>query len=187
MSGAGYIEPIGSGYKPFNFEQVNYYIGGDHSRVHDYEELVVTVSLDRAYALEGEVEPLANLVRARNAKLTALGNAMADVAAASASLSDKDLKDTTYLSNAGTHRNTLNVYGLNDKAYITDDGKISKEMTQKLQAKLKYAIDVEDNNLQQDVVSLQSYMTKRDDAFSTASQLMRKISQTREKTLANFG
>ena len=39
---------------------------------------------------------------------------------------------------------------------------------------IQYAIDVEDNNLQQDMVSMQSFMTKRDSAFSAAARIVSK-------------
>jgi hypothetical protein len=39
---------------------------------------------------------------------------------------------------------------------------------------IQYALDVEDNNLQQDMVSLQGLVSKRDSAFSTAARIVSK-------------
>ncbi len=44
----------------------------------------------------------------------------------------------------------------------------------KAQNDIQYAMDTEDNNLKQDMVSLQSFISKRDNAFSAASKIVRK-------------
>ena len=48
----------------------------------------------------------------------------------------------------------------------------------KLQTDTQYALDKEDNYLQQDMVSLQSYFSKRDQALSMAASLVKKVNNT---------
>ena len=181
----GYISEIAIGYKPFNFEQYDYYIGSNLDKIYDYEGVVIIVSVDRAYALEDEVIPMVTLVRARNKKISELGDVMGDISQAINSFdSDDKMDDTTDVRNASADRGILSSYGVT--CYIGSDGKISKGDAQKQQSKLQHDIDLEDNNLQQDMITLQSYVSKRDQGFSTAAQLMKKVSGTRTKVLNNI-
>ena len=52
---------------------------------------------------------------------------------------------------------------------------------------VQYAIDKEDNELKQDTVSLNSYVSKRDNSFSTASKLVRKALDASGSTIGNIG
>ena len=49
---------------------------------------------------------------------------------------------------------------------------------QTLQTDAQYELDKEDNFLQQDMVSLQSYFSKRDQALSMAASLVKKVNNT---------
>ena len=52
---------------------------------------------------------------------------------------------------------------------------------------IQYALDVEDNELQQDMVSLQSLVSKRDNAFSMASKIIKKSANAASNTISNIG
>ena len=52
---------------------------------------------------------------------------------------------------------------------------------------VQYAIDREDNDLKQDMVSLNSYISKRDNSFSTASKLVKKALDASASTIGNIG
>ena len=54
------------------------------------------------------------------------------------------------------------------------------------QNNIQYALDTEDNNLQQDMVSLQSLISKRDNAFSAASKIVRKADGTGSGIIRNI-
>ena len=58
---------------------------------------------------------------------------------------------------------------------------------QKALTEVQYQIDKEDNLLQQDMVSMQSFVSKRDNAFSTASKIIRKTNNAASSTIANIG
>ena len=58
---------------------------------------------------------------------------------------------------------------------------------QKALTEVQYQIDKEDNLLQQDMVSMQSFVSKRDNAFSTASKIIRKTNNAASATIANIG
>ena len=54
------------------------------------------------------------------------------------------------------------------------------------QNEIQYAMDVENNNLQQDMVSLQGLISKRDNAFSAASRIVRKADDAASSTIGNI-
>ena len=75
------------------------------------------------------------------------------------------------------------------KSYISYSdgvGTLDKGNAQKQQSELQYAIDMRDNDLQQDVIAMQSLMNKRDDAYALAAKLASRISDARSQTLENI-
>ena len=58
---------------------------------------------------------------------------------------------------------------------------------QKAQTSLQYAIDREDNDIQQDIVTLQSYISKRDNAYSNAAKVVKKANNAASSTIGNIG
>ena len=58
---------------------------------------------------------------------------------------------------------------------------------QKAQTNVQYAIEREDNDIQQDIVTLQSFISKRDNAYSNASKVIRKANQAADSTINNIG
>ena len=58
---------------------------------------------------------------------------------------------------------------------------------QKAQTNIQYAIEREDNDVQQDIVTLQSYISKRDNAYSNAAKVIRKANQAASSTIHNIG
>ena len=58
---------------------------------------------------------------------------------------------------------------------------------QKAQTEIEYQMDKEDNNLEQDMVSLQSYISKRDNAYTNAAKVVKKTLAAGASTIANIG
>ena len=54
------------------------------------------------------------------------------------------------------------------------------------QNEIQHALDTEDNELQQDSVTLQGLLSKRDSAYSTASNIVKKADRTNSSTISNF-
>ena len=61
--------------------------------------------------------------------------------------------------------------------------KMTRGNIQKALTNFQYAIDREDNDIQQDIVTLQSYITKRDNAYSNASKLVKKANHAATATI----
>ena len=68
-----------------------------------------------------------------------------------------------------------------------DGDSMTRGNLQKAQTNVQYAIDREDNDIQQDIVTLQSYISKRDNAYSNASKVVRKSNQAATSTIGNIG
>ena len=61
------------------------------------------------------------------------------------------------------------------------------DFIQKLQTDVQYALDVTNNDIQQDAVSLQGFVSKRDSAYQMAVKLLNKASQTRATGIRYIG
>ena len=64
--------------------------------------------------------------------------------------------------------------------------RMTRRQVMNAQNSVQYAIDTEDNNLKQDMVTFQSLMSKRDNSFSTAAKLVRKAGNAAGSTIGNL-
>ncbi|MBQ5530848.1 MAG: hypothetical protein IIT98_02450, partial [Kiritimatiellae bacterium] len=67
-----------------------------------------------------------------------------------------------------------------------DNLKMTKYEVEEWLQKVKSKIDALNNEAQKDMTRLQSLVDRRDEAFSTASDLMSKISDTRSNLIRNL-
>ena len=95
--------------------------------------------------------------------------------------------DSTSSPGLATAKDILDRYGIDTSNIVVVDlstlgagriGAIQNQYVGKLQTDTQYALDKEDNYLQQDMVSLQSYFSKRDQALSMAASLVKKVNNT---------
>jgi hypothetical protein len=84
-----------------------------------------------------------------------------------------------------TAKNTCASYGVT--LSLSDGNKITFKNAQTGQTNVQYALDKEDNNLQQDLITLRSYITKRDNAYSTAARIIDKSNNAASNTISNIG
>ena len=152
----------------------------DAKRV-DFQDLMVLISENRATTVEGEVAPLTTRIKARNAYLEELGEALSDMTRLQAAFKSEDegdkqretMKDSTY--------NTI--YKLQGSYPTKKEHKKWVEYYLKL---VKNKIDALNNEGQKDMTRLQSLVDRRDEAFSTASTLMNSVSDTRSNLIRNL-
>ena len=69
---------------------------------------------------------------------------------------------------------------------MNGDDKVRRDDATMAQSALQYEIDYETNDMQQDMVTMQSLVSKRDNAFSTASSLVQKINSTASTLIGNL-
>ena len=193
---ANMIEPNRiPGASVYGVEQYSYTVEGVAGK--DYAAALSAASFKEAVAIEQALSAYSEVVRQRMRKLDDLGTAMAILNEAYATLKTKEQEsgDTTAnMVSLATARDKAALYGvtINITDYTIQDLGIrmcytTRRNLMNAQNAVQYAIDKEDNELKQDTVSLNSYVSKRDNSFSTASKLVRKALDAASSTIGNIG
>ena len=150
----------------------------------DFQDLMIYISANRATTVEGEVTPLTTRIRNRNAALERLGSALADLTKVQANFkSDAAGGDRSGIEISQTTKDTLanDIGGLN-----FDNRKMLKREVEEWIQRVKSKIDGLNNQAQTDMSRLQSLVDRRDESFTTASNLMSAISDTRGNLIRNL-
>ena len=148
----------------------------------DFQDLMVLVAEKRAVAVESEVMPMSVRMRTRNSDLDLLGKCLAELTAAQATLpSDAKGSDTcryTFSGEVVTRVKVLTTKELTNSA--------TKEQIEYFLQMVKSKIDSLNNASQTDMSRIQSLVDRRDESFSTATNLMTSISDTRSNLIRNL-
>ncbi len=174
-----------SGCKVYGVQQMQYTVDGVSGQ--DYAGALTMAAFQQATAIEHSASSYAEVVRQRQRKIDDLGEVLASIAKALASMKTKDQSPDDKSDaddNLKTAAEKAALYGLSMP--LTDGNKIKRGDAMKVQNNVRYALDVEDNNLQQDTVSLQSLLTKRDNAFSNASKIVKKALNASAATIGDI-
>ncbi len=174
------------GLKVYGQQQVDYTVEGTAGC--DFGYAVARAALLRSVATESALSALSGVVRLREKKVSDLGEALSYISAAVASFKggshgDDPSKEVT-TEGLYTAATILDKYGIRTSSdnlglkTSGNKGTISNGNSQKLQTNVQYEMDKEDNYLQQDMVTLQSYFSKRDQALSMAASLVKKVNNT---------
>ena len=149
----------------------------------DFQDIMIKISENRATAVEGEVKPLSTRITNRNETLEKLGNVLADLTKLQAQFdSDADGGDRKGSLQQTSKDILIAVFGSLD----WDNLKMTKYEVEEWLQKVKSKIDALNNEAQKDMTRLQSLVDRRDEAFSTASDLMSKIGDTRSNLIRNL-
>jgi len=149
----------------------------------DFQDIMIKISENRATAVEGEVKPLSTRITNRNETLEKLGNVLADLTKLQAQFdSDADGGDRKGSLQRTSKNILIAVFGSLD----WDNLKMTKYEVEEWLQKVKSKIDALNNEAQKDMTRLQSLVDRRDEAFSTASDLMSKIGDTRSNLIRNL-
>ena len=164
---------------------VNDYRMGDTDM--DFQDLIVKIAKNRALTVEGEINPLSTRIRARNKLLDELGEALATLSSAQASFaSDSNGNAETTVKFTTAASDGLAAIGESSYSANTNH-KIKKTEVERLVQLVKSKIDGYNNQSQTDMSRLQSLVDKRDQSFSTATDLMTNVSDTRGTLIQNLG
>ena len=119
----------------------------------------------------------------RNKTLEDLGNVLADLTKLQAQF-DNDSKGDTRKGSLQPSSKTilLSVFG----SLNWDNLQMTKAEVEEWLQKVKSKIDALNNEAQKDMTRLESLVNRRDEAFSTASDLMGKIGDTRSNAIRNM-
>ncbi len=147
----------------------------------DLQDLMVTVAENRAVAIEGEVAPQATRIRNRNAKLDRYGAALGVMTEYQAKFDDDDKSDAR--KEAITDADTVALLKELNSGWAANP---TKAQTEGIIQILKSAIDGMNNEAQLDMSRLQQLVDRRDESYSTATNLMTSISDTRSNLIRNL-
>ena len=168
----------------YGVRQVQYTVNGHSGK--DFADAVAIAAFKQAAAIETTTSSYTNVVRARQKKIDELGDVLSNIARAMGEVHKKTKSsDKITIPNSGTVKTVAARYGI-DMTW-TDGNKMTLGNLQKAQTNVQYAIDREDNDIQQDIVTLQSYISKRDNAYSNAAKIIKKTNQAATSTIGNIG
>ncbi len=150
----------------------------------DFQDLMIVVAENRATTVEKEVTPLTTRIRTRNKTLDELGGILAELT----NLQSQFASNAGGWDRAGTL--SKDSYNLICKIFAGSvdfsDRHMAKCEVEEWIQKVKSKIDGLNNESQTDMSRLQSLVDRRDESFSTASNLMSTISDTRSNLIRNL-
>jgi hypothetical protein len=162
----------------------------------DFQDLMVWVSEKRAITVEGEVTPLTGRISIRNKNLDRSGSLLAIFTKAQAMFkTDAGGGDKTTVSGI-----TSDQYAMLREAWFRSTGELvnnindswanssnwTKSQIEGVIQALKSMIDGMNNEAQKDMSRLQSLVDRRDESYSTATNLMNAVSDTRSNLIRNL-
>ena len=183
-----------AGAAVYGVRQVSYTVDGVVGK--DYGAALTAAAFKESTAIEDTMNSYAAVVRPRMRKLEDLGTVMAGLNAGMATLKTKDTEssDKTDKMAVLAEAHTLaSKYGITVTcvAYEYSGGVYKAQMRRddlyRAQNQVQYEMDKEDNDLKQDMVALNSLMSKRDNAFSAAARLIKKANDAASNTIGNIG
>ena len=160
----------------------------------DFQDLMVAVSERRATTVEGEVQPLTTRIRARNRELALLGSILAKFTQTQSNYASDATGSTqgtvsgiteeeiplaceAYRKKGGTPQTNLDWWNSSTWSKASVEGMISI---------LKSMMDERNNESQTDMTRLQSLVDRRDESYTTATNLMSEVSDTRSNLIRNL-
>ena len=155
----------------------------------DFQTLMICVGARRAAVVENEIRPMSTRMRTRNNYLSDLSGILAALTTVQSSFSGEDsgskeaevtLTDTQYAIFDAINGASGMVYKKSGKYYTT------KAKCEGAVQSVKGEMDKENNASQTDMTRLQSLVDSRDDSYSTTTNLMSAISDTRSNLIGNL-
>jgi len=168
----------------YGVRQMQYAINGSSGK--NFIDAVTIAAFKQAASIEDTTSAYVQVVKARQRKIDELGEALSYIAKAVGKI-DKKTKTTDKITidNSDYVKTVANRYGVS--LSWSDGNKMKRGDLQKAQTNLQYAIDREDNDIQQDIVTMQSFISKRDNAYSNAAKLVSKANHAASSTINNIG
>ena len=163
------------GASVYGVEQVSYVVDGVAGR--DYSAALAAAGLKQAAAIEADLAAVASTTRARQVKLSALNSSLATIVYAMGTMRVENPERTDLSSEIDALRDVAEIareYGISMTLAGDNGNQIQRDSGQKLQANFKSALDLESNALQQDTVTLQNLISKRDSSYQTAVSIVKR-------------
>ena len=159
---------------------------------HDYTDALAAAAFRQSTAVEADLTAMGAVVRARQTKLNELDVALSTIAYAIGTMPGSDKADSGDLSDKINAlmdaRDVARKYGITILLAGDSGNQIKRREAQTASANLQHEMDLESNALQQDNVSLQNMISKRDSTYQTAMSVVKKslnVTKTLVKALGN--
>ena len=183
------------GLSIYGVQMVDYSLGGVHGK--DFGTVTALACFVYTDAIEMEASAYADILRARQKKLNDLGAALAIIARVIGSFDNDSPKsdDTVTDDDLLVAKELLDPYSVTLNVKILDlsglGGNriiyIRRDDAENGRANVEYALDVEDNDMQQDMIAMQGLIGKRDNSFNTAAKIIKKVGGTGDSMLNTIG
>lgn len=174
------------GFQVYGLQMVEYTTQGTSAT--DFASAIAIASLAQSTAIEVETNAYASVLRARQRKLSELGDALAVISQAIASMKTGSGTQSSDQSDAmsalDTASATLSRYGV---SMPVSNHKVRRDDAETARNDAQYKMDMESNDMQQDMITLQGLISKRDNSFSTAAKVMKKASSTTTTMIRSIG
>lgn len=173
------------GASVYGVPQMSYTVAGAAGK--DYSAALTVATLRESAAIEATAASYSAVVKERAHKVEELGQVMAELSKAYAKLRVKNAEsgDSATVDNGAWVNGTALKYGIT-LVFKANTADMTRANLMKGQNEIQYAMDVENNNLQQDMVSLQGLISKRDNAFSAAARIVRKADDAASSVIHNI-
>ena len=197
MSTSIQTNPI-EGFKIYGMQMVNYTVNGSSGK--DFDAAVSFAAFNNATTIEKETSAYSSVLKARQKKLQDLGEGLAQLSYIAGLLpTDEPESDDRVKGNFWGLKNLLAQYGID--LYIQHEEAshflwweieeaydyVTRRTVENTKTNTQYEIDKEDNDMQQDVVTLQGLVSKRDQSFATAAKVVRKFNATGDTIIRSIG
>lgn len=157
-------------------------------RLMDMQDLLVAITTGRAKVIESEIKPQSVRMRTRNTKLENLGNLLSKFSSIQAQFDPEkgDNQDKKSFSVTAADITALELIGEKYGETKPTSVSYSKSGTEGMIQRIKTKMDALNNEAQTDMTRLQGLVDKRDNAFTSASQLMSGVSDTRSNLIKSL-
>lgn len=163
------------GASVYGVEQVSYTVDGVSGQ--DYSAVIAAAGLRQAAAVEADMTAMAAVVRTRQRKLSDLNTVLAVLTKALATMPAEDAKTTDKSDADNALRDaaeTARTYGIAIRLAGDNGNQIQRDSGMLAQSNVKNAMDLESNSLQQDSVTLQNLVSKRDSTYQTVNSIVKR-------------
>ena len=194
------------GFSVYGVQMVDYTLEGVAGK--DFGTAVALACFASSAAIEAEATAFADILRARQQKLKDLADAKVSVGNFIAKLPTEDPESDDTVSWwlqftdgetmerkawANTMRTVMPRYGLScpirSETVMFGDvvEYVRRDDLENARANVDYAMDMEDNDMQQDMITMQGLIGKRDNSFSAAAKIIKKVGGTADSMLRSIG
>jgi len=167
---------------------VTYSFNGESGKC--FADVLALASMQQSYSIENLSLAYSDVVELRQKKVTELGDALATLVEAAASVPVKERKSTdkTRVSDTSKMYKAQEILKKYDITFTLDEnGQSTYKEADLRRNDVQTEVDTENNDLQRTMTALEGLLNKRDNSFSTSSKIIDKNNTTAKTTIKSMG